>query len=404
MTMPGGMPGIQQPGEAKAGEVCFRDLVERNADGAMVIDRDGWVRFVNPAAASLFGLRAEEILGEEFGFPLVAGKTTEVSLLRSSGTMVAAEMLVSEIEWEGEPGYLASLRDITERRRGEEDLRFRAHQLETVSKVANILVRKRNFVEKCTAVLEELRRIVPADQVTFRVPEQDQLRLVAVAAPPTYAAPPPFTSLRGLPGAAIQQGNPVVVNDYPSHPLARASILKKNIKSAAALPIVVEGRTLGVVGVLSLKANHFTRDRMELLRAIGDGLGAQLENARLYDEITAELKQRRRVEDALGASEARFRQLYDEAPVGYQELDVSGRIIRVNRTELDMLGYTAEELLGRPIWEFMVDPEKARQTFTSKINEMISAGGAYISGASSIHIATWSSRRGHPTRESRGCQ
>jgi len=73
--MPGGMLGTQQPGEAQACEVCFRDLVERNTDGAMVIDRDFWVRFVNPAAASLFGLRAEARVGDEFGISLVAGQT-----------------------------------------------------------------------------------------------------------------------------------------------------------------------------------------------------------------------------------------------------------------------------------------------------------------------------------------
>ena len=372
--MPRGILGTRQPVEPQANNVCFRELVEMSADGAMVIDQDGWVRFVNPAAASLFGRRAEEMLGEEFGFPLVAGKTTELSL---PGSGVAAEMRVSQFEWEGEIGFLASLRDITDRRRGEEDLRFHAHELETVSKVTGILLRRRSFVEKCTAVLEELRRIVPADQVTFRVPEENRLRLVAVAASPTYLAPIEFESPRGLQGDAFEQGKPVVANDYPAYAQARAYLLKQGIKSAAALPIFAEGRTLGVINVLSGEANHFTSDRIRLLKAIGDGLGAQLENARLYEEITAELKQRQRVEDALRASEARFRQLYDEAPVGYQELDVTGRIIRVNRTELEMLGYAAEELLGRPIWEFMVDPEKAQHAFKSKIDEMVSVGGAY---------------------------
>ncbi len=44
MTMPGGMLGTQQSGEAQAGGVCFRDLVEMYADGAIVNDRDGRVR------------------------------------------------------------------------------------------------------------------------------------------------------------------------------------------------------------------------------------------------------------------------------------------------------------------------------------------------------------------------
>jgi len=75
---------------------------------------------------------------------------------------------------------------------------------------------------------------------------------------------------------------------------------------------------------------------------------------------------------ALRESEERFRQVYDEAPVGYHELDREGRITRVNRTELEMLGYTVEELLGHPVWEFLVEEEKTRQFITSKITGDVS--------------------------------
>ena len=36
--------------------------------------------------------------------------------------------------------------------------------------------------------------------------------------------------------------------------------------------------------------------------------------------------------------QARFHDLFDEAPVAYHELDIEGRITRVNKTELAMLG------------------------------------------------------------------
>jgi len=73
------------------------------------------------------------------------------------------------------------------------------------------------------------------------------------------------------------------------------------------------------------------------------------------------------VEQELRERETRFQELYDEAPIGYHELDTEGRITRVNRTELDMLGYTAEEMLGRPVWEFSAEKEKSRDTVTDKL-------------------------------------
>ena len=63
--------------------------------------------------------------------------------------------------------------------------------------------------------------------------------------------------------------------------------------------------------------------------------------------------------------------------MGYHEVDVAGRIIRANRTEWEMLGYTPEELLGQPVSAFMDDPEKARQIIASKIEDSLSPGGAY---------------------------
>ena len=181
----------QRPQEARAPEACFRAIVECNPDAIMIIDQDGLVRFVNQAAESLYGRCVEELLWEEFGFPVATGETAKLSIPRQDGTTVAAEMRVTEIQWEGETSYLASIRDTTGLSREEEDLSVRTRQLETVSKVTNLLSRRRSFTEKCTDVLEELRRIVSADLETFRVPEQDQLRLVAAAGHP--AGFPPST-------------------------------------------------------------------------------------------------------------------------------------------------------------------------------------------------------------------
>jgi two-component system, sensor histidine kinase and response regulator len=59
---------------------------------------------------------------------------------------------------------------------------------------------------------------------------------------------------------------------------------------------------------------------------------------------------------------ARFHDLFDEAPVAYHELDIEGRITRVNKTELAMLGYSAEEMVGHPVWDFIIVDEAARGT------------------------------------------
>jgi PAS domain S-box-containing protein len=107
----------------------LQTLIVKNADGIIVVDRQGIVRFINPAALVLFGRKQEDLIGELFGFPVVDGDNMEVDIYsskgkttsRSGGVQKVAQMRVVEIEWQGETAYLVSLRDITERKRVEQE-------------------------------------------------------------------------------------------------------------------------------------------------------------------------------------------------------------------------------------------------------------------------------------------
>ena len=82
-------------------------------------------------------------------------------------------------------------------------------------------------------------------------------------------------------------------------------------------------------------------------------------------------------EQELQKRETRFQELFDQAPIGYHELDTEGRFTRVNRTELEMLGYTAAEMLGKPVWEFSVEKEKSRDTVAAKLAGEIPPGRVF---------------------------
>jgi len=104
-------------------EANLRTIIKQNADGIIIIDRKGLIRFVNDATESLFGRKKEKLVGESFGFAVVKGETTEIEVIRKRGEVVTAEIRVVEIIWEGEMVYLASLRNITVRKKVEEKLK-----------------------------------------------------------------------------------------------------------------------------------------------------------------------------------------------------------------------------------------------------------------------------------------
>src|SRR5919198_3312907 len=104
----------------------LQSIVEKMADGVVIVGLDGRIRFTNPSAERLFGRPASELTGADLGFPSISGDTTEIEVVRPKGHTVTAELRLVDIDWEGDPARLISLRDITDRKRAEE----RAVQLE----------------------------------------------------------------------------------------------------------------------------------------------------------------------------------------------------------------------------------------------------------------------------------
>lgn len=94
-------------------------ILDTITDGVVVVARSGRVRFANRAAGEMFGRDPGQIIGSDFGYPIAADCTTELDVVTRGGQPCVLEMRVVETRWEGRPAYLASLRDVTERKRAE---------------------------------------------------------------------------------------------------------------------------------------------------------------------------------------------------------------------------------------------------------------------------------------------
>ena len=65
----------------------------------------------------------------------------------------------------------------------------------------------------------------------------------------------------------------------------------------------------------------------------------------------------------------RFRQVFDGSPpgVGVHELDLEMRVVRVNPEELKLLGYRAEDMVGKVVWRMIVMEEASRRAIEQKL-------------------------------------
>ncbi len=105
-------------------KVRLQNIINNNADGIIIVDCKGIVRFANPAAEIIFSRKKEELVGELFGSPLVSNETTELDIIGKDGKTAVVEMRIAKIKWEGETAYLSSLRDITEHKQIQHDLQM----------------------------------------------------------------------------------------------------------------------------------------------------------------------------------------------------------------------------------------------------------------------------------------
>jgi signal transduction histidine kinase/DNA-binding response OmpR family regulator len=112
----------------------IRFLVERNADGILVVDEDGVVLFANPAAEQIFGRPPRSLVGSPIGVPVTAGETAEIAIHKPDGGQIEAEVRVVETSWNHRPARLASLRDISARKAMEERLSHAA-KMEAVGRL-----------------------------------------------------------------------------------------------------------------------------------------------------------------------------------------------------------------------------------------------------------------------------
>lgn len=101
-------------------------IIENNADAVMVVRTDGRICFVNPAACRLFGKSAKEILDSDFGSP-ISGESgsVEIEILRKDYSLAYGELRASPITWDGHPAVIASIRDNTDKKKLEDELKLK---------------------------------------------------------------------------------------------------------------------------------------------------------------------------------------------------------------------------------------------------------------------------------------
>ncbi len=114
------------------------------------------------------------------------------------------------------------------------------------------------------------------------------------------------------------------------------------LRSTSAISRTVSGPLLGIV-----------RPAAVLLAAL---IGVSV--LVLFRKASREIQQRRMAEEALSISEERYRALYHHTPAMLHSIDHDGKLLSVSDYWVETMGYTRQEVLGRPLTDFLTSESK----------------------------------------------
>jgi len=300
----------------RVAEVRNRVVIERAADGIVVIDHRGRIESVNPAALRIFGYEEEDLVGRSVSVLMpspdreahdghlarylrthesrVVGRTLTRTGLRRDGSTFSLELSVSELRIDGEVRFTGIVRDATERQRAEAALRESEARFRAMTEASPLGIYMTDADGKCSYVNTVYERIsgygieaLRGDGWTRIVHADDRSRV----AEEWYRAAQERRNYLSVFRCVRPDGT-------------------EWWNSANAAPAFDDGRLIGFVGTV--------------------------------EDVT----ERRWAEEMLRASEARFRAMTDCSPLGTFMTDAAGQNTYVNQVIQDIAGRPAQELVG----------------------------------------------------------
>jgi PAS domain S-box-containing protein len=365
----------------KVSEERYRMLVNQAVDGIFIADPHGNLLDVNPSECAMFGYRREEILklnvkdliapADLVNKPfhpddLRAGAVliTQRNMIRKDGSALLVEIsgkMLADGRMQG------IMRDITERQRAENELRWLNRVYALTSQVNQMVVRTRDpqelYSNVCRLAIEygkfrmawiglvdKARQVVVP--VVWEGEEQGYLSIFTEI---------PFSDMpagHGPTGMSISTEGPFFSNDIADDPIMepwRDEALRRGYRASIALPIIVREKVIGAFTLYSGEPFLFNPGEINLLEEVTGDIAFALE--------LIENEQRRiQAEESLRTTLQQLNFHIENTPLAVVQFDNDLRITYWSSRAREMFGWKAEEALGRRIdqlrWFHEQDAEK----------------------------------------------
>jgi PAS domain S-box-containing protein len=351
-------------------EARYRGLVELSPS-AILVHKRGVIVYANSAAAALLGAREpadmvgvgvlclihpfdQKLVAERLkllwsGIPRV--EPVDLRMVRLDGDEVDVSAVTASTSLRGEPAQQTVLRDITAAKRSENLLRIVAEGLS--GKVGE------QFFHSLVAYLADTLEADHAYVAELETENPPTLRTIAVRGPEGPMANfeyrldgTPCNEVFGKQTCVFPKN---VATDFPQDRI----LVQLGVHSYVGTPLFdSHGRPLGVLAVLDSRPVHDAAVATSLLQIFAVRAAAEIE--RLRDE------------EAIRASEEKFRTVADAANDAMISTDRDGIIVFWNAAAEKLFGYGQDQAIGRSLE--MIVPERHRATHAAGMARAAAAG------------------------------
>jgi two-component system cell cycle sensor histidine kinase/response regulator CckA len=368
-------------------EEMYKMLVEASPESVTATDLEGHIIYVSQRALELHGAeRAEELLGKA-AFDLIAPeerekaaanlrrtleegvvRNIEYTLLRKDGSRFSGELNAALVkDAQGKPkAFIATVRDITDRKRAEEALELRVKQLAALTQASQAVTASLELDQVLAEIVSLASEVMASDYTSVVLVDEAGHLGESVDNVPGVPAIEYRIREDGLTKWIVRSRQAAIIDkveeDGTITPhlgegaprFANPPVVAAGVKSLAGLPLMVRDRLLGVLYLHSLCPGAF-EGQLPLLTAFANQAAIAVENARLYESVQRELEERVQTEEALRESEERYRAIFEQAADSIVLVDAeTGALVEFNDRTHENLGYTREEFEKLKLSDFEV--------------------------------------------------
>ncbi len=293
-------------------ELRFRTLWETTTDAVLILDGESIIRYVNPAVKDVFGYSPEELTGQPLavlqperlrqahlhgmaryaasGVKKVDWRATETVALHKDGNEFPIEIAFSAPVMGGEQRFVGFLRDISARKLAEDKIK-RLNRVHAVLSGINSLMmrvhdRQELFDEACRIAVEQgqfgiawiglldsaAQEVTPVAWAGFEAEALKDLKAKVTANE---------VEGEGTVAKAIRERRPVIVNsltdDHATGLPRRREAIKRGYRSIITLPLVVDGKAIGILSMFAKEPDFFNAEEIQLLSDLAGDISFAME-------------------------------------------------------------------------------------------------------------------------------